>query len=188
MASVTTDISPWIPCALGFGAIILCLVLVLSMPDTRKNKRTTYHRVASDEALVESPANEEVHDPSKSTNNFSVDGLRSAFFNRNILLVIPVFLVGIYRYTTLNILIQYASVRFKIRISTGATFYTETAIVNIFLFLFLIPRTTNYIRITYKTRPEVIDLFLVRLSVSLLSIGALFIGLSPTSHILPIGE
>lgn len=116
-----------------------------------------------------------------------VNGVTSALSNRNILLVIPVFLVGIFRYAMLNILIQYASVRFGLKISKGATFYTETAFINIVLFLFLIPRLTTYIRLTYNIKPEIIDLTLVRTSVVLLALGCLAIGLSQSSAILPIG-
>ncbi|KAH7411428.1 hypothetical protein BKA64DRAFT_569797, partial [Cadophora sp. MPI-SDFR-AT-0126] len=114
-------------------------------------------------------------------------GLVSALSNRNIRLTIPVFLVGIFRYAMLNILIQYASVRFGLKISSGAIFYTETAIVNIFLFLFLVPQLTAYIRSKYNVRPVVLDLVLVRTSVTLMCIGCLAIGFVQSSSLLPIG-
>lgn len=116
------------------------------------------------------------------------NGLHSAFSNRNILFTIPVFLVASLRYTTLNVLIQYASVRFGSKVSSGANFYSETAIVNVFLFFFLIPRMTDFIRTKYDVRPQVIDLALARISVSLLFTGVLCIGLSPSTVLLPIGE
>ncbi|KAH6696760.1 hypothetical protein DL95DRAFT_306357, partial [Leptodontidium sp. 2 PMI_412] len=113
--------------------------------------------------------------------------LLSALSNRNILLTTPVFLVGIFRYAMLNILIQYASVRFGLKISTGATFYTETAIVNIFSFLFLVPQFTAYVRLKHNVQPSVIDLFLARTSVTLMCVGCLAIGFAQTSQLLPIG-
>jgi hypothetical protein len=131
-----------------------------------------------------SSLNTDMKAPSKSQ---FVNGVTSALSNRNTLLVIPVFLVGIFRYAMLNILIQYASVRFGLKISTGATFYTETAFINIVLFLFLIPRLTTYIRLTYNIKPEIIDLTLVRTSVVLLALGCLAIGLAQSSASLPIG-
>jgi hypothetical protein len=121
------------------------------------------------------------------SNSQFVNGLVSALSNRNTLLVIPVFLVGIFRYAMLNILIQYASVRFGLKISTGATFYTETALINIILFLFLVPRLTTYIRLEYNVKPETIDLVLVRTSVVLLALGSLAIGLAQSSVFLPAG-
>ncbi|KAE8447153.1 hypothetical protein EG329_010984 [Mollisiaceae sp. DMI_Dod_QoI] len=167
IASITIDISPWIPCGLAMASLLICLLLLALMPNTRKS--------SSDDAGDQS---------SKSS---GISNILSTLSNRNVILVIPVFLVGIFRYTTLNVLIQYASVRFKLKISTGATFYTETAIVNIILFLFLVPQLSAYIRKEYEVRPQIIDLFLVRTSVTLMCIGCLAIGFTQSSLLLPIG-
>lgn len=149
-------------------SLFVCLLLIAIMPNTRQ-------RLPSD------------HEARQSRKSSGVPEILLTLANRNVLLVVPVFLVGIFRYTNLNILIQYASVRFGIKISTGATFYTETAIVNIFLFLFLIPQASAYIRKKYNVRPQVIDLSLVRMSVSLMCIGCLAIGFAPAVFFLPIG-
>ena len=194
------DISPWastpcfippsmgtmlivtmqIPCGLAMGSLVLCLVLLLFSPDL------------PDPLSVElSPKPHEEHELRSSdglAKGATIDGLLNAISDAKILLVIPVFFVGIFRYTTLNILIQYASIQFGMKISTGATFYTETAVVNIVLFLFLIPRMVSYIRLRYQKNPEVIDLFLVRFSVCIMCIGCLCIGFAPSSKILPIGQ
>ena len=150
------------------------------MPDLRKSDGAS--------SSPKPDNNGQLDDPEDMTDLHSVDGLLSALSDTNTLLIIPIFLVGIFRYTTLNILLQYASVQFGMKLSRGATFYTETAMVNMFLFLFLIPRTTSYIRLKYKTSPEVIDLFLVRFSVCMMCIGCLCIGFAPSSKILPIGK
>ena len=162
------------------GSVILCLLLLLLMPDLRKST------VGSKSPKLDHEDETSISvDLSK---HRSKDGLLAALSNSNTLLIIPVFLVGIFRYTTLNILIQYASVQFGMRISMGATFYTETAIVNIGLFMFIIPQLTSYVREKYSVRPQVIDLFLVRCSVCLMCIGCVFIGLARSSKILPIGK
>jgi hypothetical protein len=186
IASATTDISPWIPCGLAMGSVILCLALLAGMPNPRKSPHNSHSTISPEIEAEEYP---EVSNPSAKTpsKHQSIDSLISALSNRNTLLVIPVFLVGIFRYTTLNVLIQYASVRFGLKISTGATFYTETAIVNICLFLFLVPQLTTYIRLEYNIRPEIIDLVLVRTSVVLLALGCLAIGLAQSSVFLPVG-
>lgn len=185
-ASVTTDISPWIPCGLAFGSVLLCLTLLAIMPDPRKSPHSSYT------AVFLEPTTEEVmdsdQDPKTVSKSQFVDSLLSAISDRDTLFVIPVFLVGIFRYATLNLLIQYASVRFGLKISRGATFYTETAFINICLFLFLVPQMTTYIRLRYNIRPEIIDLFLVRTSVVLLALGCLAIGLAQSSTVLPIGK
>jgi hypothetical protein len=150
------------------------------MPELRISKGDLASAKPSDE--------DEILGPNHLMKHPSVDGLLGALSNTNILLITPVFLVGIFRYTTLNILIQYASVQFGLKISTGATFYTETAIVNMILFLFVIPQTSSYIRLRHKTRPEVLDLFLVRSSLFLMCMGCICIGLAPASKMLPIGN
>ncbi|KAG4438808.1 hypothetical protein IFR05_005699 [Cadophora sp. M221] len=185
VASVTLDVSPWIPCGLAMCSIILCLVLLAVMPDPGISDASTPQILPKS-----SPANEtdpSSPSPTTSPDSTSVQSLISALSNRNILLTIPVFLVGIFRYAMLNILIQYASVRFGLKISTGATFYTETAIVNIFLFLFMVPQLTAYVRHKYNVQPSVIDLFLVRTSVTLMCVGCLAIGFAQESQLLPIG-
>lgn len=173
VASLTTDISPWIPCTLSMASAILCLALLAIMPNSKTPDE--------DSILPHSPQ------PENTSKTSALTRLLETFSNPNTIFAIPVFLVGILRYATLSMLIQYAHVRFQLKISTGATFYTETAIVNIFLFLFLIPQVTAYIRERYKIRPQVIDLFLVRMSVSLMCIGALAIGLASSSKLLPLG-
>ncbi|PMD16503.1 MFS general substrate transporter [Hyaloscypha hepaticicola] len=185
-ASVTTDISPWIPCGLAMGSVITCLGLLAVMPEPGRSSDNPHSAIPPETPTGDeiSSLNTDMKAPSKSQ---FVNGVTSALSNRNTLLVIPVFLVGIFRYAMLNILIQYASVRFGLKISTGATFYTETAFINIVLFLFLIPRLTTYIRLTYNIKPEIIDLTLVRTSVVLLALGCLAIGLAQSSASLPIG-
>ena len=164
------------------GAVILCLLLLVAMPDPRQSA-TFDHLPFKTGDGVESTASP----LTAPTHIASVQGLMSAISDRNIRLTIPVFLVGIFRYAMLNILIQYASVRFGLRISSGAIFYTETAIVNIFLFLFLIPHLTSYVRQKFNVQPSVIDLFLVRTSVSLMCVGCLAIGLAQSNALLPFG-
>lgn len=172
------DRSPQIPCSLALGSLVMCLLLLLFMPDLRQTQ-----------SRLRDPATRENHStPLTSGKSASIDGILVALRSKSVLLIVPVFLVGIFRYTTLNVLIQYASVQFGMKISTGATFYTETAIVNILLFLCIIPRMTSYIRMKYNTRPEVLDLFLVRASVSCMALGSLLLAVAPSIKILPLGK
>ena len=188
IAAVTTDISPWIPCAFSMGSIMACLLLVSIMPDPRKSNHYL-ESLAFETSSIASEIRNTSSDTETPKNLLSLaDGLYSALSNRNILLTIPVFLVGTLRYSTINVLIQYASIRFGMKISTGATFYTETAIVTIFLFLFLVPGLSGHVRTKYNIRPQVIDLYLVRMSTCLLCIGSLSIGLASSLKILPIGK
>jgi hypothetical protein len=114
--------------------------------------------------------------------------LRSLISKTNILLSTPVFIVGTLQYTTLNVLIQYASIRFGWKISDGAAFYSETAIINILLYSVLVPCLTVILRERFNIYPQVIDLALMRTCVALLATGAIGLGLAPSSSILYLGK
>jgi hypothetical protein len=163
------------------GSVIFCLLLLWLLPSPVLNTEIGSTRPP------EAPA---VDAASRSgvENSDAISTLFTALSNTNVLLTIPAFLVGIFRYTTLNVLIQYASVRFGISIATGAMFYTETALVNIFLFLFAVPTLTIYVRKRYGVQPQRIDLFLVRSSVLLMCCGSLGIGLAWSGVLLPPGK
>jgi hypothetical protein len=186
IASTTMDISPWIPSGLAMASIVLCLLVLWLAPHPDRLRNTGNQNHDFEEA-PDLRGHSLAEDFNTRQSTETVDGLIAALSNPNLLLVIPVFLVGIFRYTTLNVLIQYASVRFSLKISTGATFYTETAIVNIVLFLVLIPRFTAYLRKEYEVRPEAMDLVLVRTSVLFMCVGSFAIGLAPSSKLLPLG-
>lgn len=188
IASLTMDISPWIPLGLAIFSVVSCMLVLWLVPHSESSGSPGDSRnVTEGTADLAQPDSGDVSLAAQPTSH-EINGLISALSNGSIILILPVFLVGIFRYTTLNVLIQYASVRFGLRISTGATFYTETAIINIILFLFAIPRITEYLRIKRKVRPEVMDLMMVRASVLLMCFGSLAIGLSQSAKFLPLGK
>lgn len=182
LASVTVDISPWIPAGTAMASVILCLLILwlVPLPPLTTEAGVPILDTSSDESATSGLEHVKTAGVA--------DALLHALSNTNVLLTIPAFLVGIFRYTTLNVLIQYASIRFNLNISTAAMFYTETALVNIFLFLFMVPRLTAYIRSKYGVQPQRIDLFLVRCSVLLMCCGSLSIGLSWSGMLLPAGK
>ncbi|PQE10193.1 mfs multidrug transporter protein [Rutstroemia sp. NJR-2017a WRK4] len=169
IASVTIDISPWIPCGMAICAVTFGLLLLWVMPGSQNPAETQTRELSSP----------------TTTKPSIISSLAQAVSRPQVLFSIPVFLVGTLRYTTLNVLIQYSSLRFNTSISKGSLYYTETAIINIFLFLFLIPRVTAWVREGYHVRPESIDLALVRISVGMLLLGSLSIGLAPEKKWLP---
>jgi cytochrome c biogenesis factor len=168
-------------------AIFACLFLLRVMPESQisLNVPSSNHHQDTMPHPSESSALLTAKLP---TQNPSADGIRSTFTNKNTLLAIPVFLTGSLRFTILNVLIQYGSNRFNLNISTGALFYTETAVINMLLFLFTVPALSNYIRTKHNVHPQIIDLFMSRTCVCLLCLGSLFIGLSSSKEILPIGN
>jgi len=187
LASITMGISPWVPSCLSLASLVLSLVLLWWMPQPAKSKEYSIRVNNSEELptqtrIVEAAAHTTLP-PKKSL----AEDIIAAVSVPNVLLVVPIFLVGIFRYTTLDVLIQYASNRFDLKISTGAIFYTETAAINIALFLFVVPQVTDYLRKHYKVRPLFMDLVLVRTSAILMCIGSLSIGLAPSGKLLPLG-
>ncbi|RFU30995.1 hypothetical protein B7463_g5302, partial [Scytalidium lignicola] len=182
VAATTTDISSWIPCGLALVSLLLCLLLLWIMPDSRSSG----HYLES-QAEPGNDANDTANTSGLPAKTALIDSFKSILFHRNILLTLPTFLVVTLRYTTLNILIQYASIRFGFKISAGATFYTESAVINLVLFLLVMPRLNAYIQSRYKIKSQNIDLNYVRISVCLLCIGSLLIGLAPSGRLLPLG-
>ena len=181
LAAITIEISPWIPSGMAMGSVIFCLLLLWLLPSPVLNTEIGSTRPPEAPAV-------DAASRSGAEKSSAISTLFNALSNTNVLLTIPAFLVGIFRYTTLNVLIQYASVRFGISIATGAMFYTETALVNIFLFLFAVPTLTIYVRKRYGVQPQSIDLFLVRSSVLLMCCGSLGIGLAWSGMLLPPGK
>jgi len=167
-------------------AILVCLVLLWVMPESRTSIQLS--SASCQETMPhpsESAALLTIKPPIQSS---SVGSIRNALSNKNILLAIPVFLTGSLRFSILNVLIQYGSNRFNLKISTGALFYTETAFVNMLLFLFAIPTLSSYIITKHNVHPHVIDLFMSRTCVALLCLGSLLIGLASSSDFLPLGK
>jgi len=173
---------------MSLASLVLSLGLLWWMPQPASSKDHS----STSSYLEEPPTPRRIIEGADDTaisfpKNSLVDDLIAAASVPNILLVVPVFLVGIFRYTTLDVLIQYASNRFGLKISTGAIFYTETAAINILLFLFIVPQVTDYLRKTYGVRSLYMDLALVRTSAILMCIGSLGIGLAPSAKFLPFG-
>lgn len=119
--------------------------------------------------------------PQRSENLFDL------FKTRNMVLAVPVFLVGLLRPSTLNVLIQYTSTEFGWKLSKAVVLVSEVAAVNLLLFLVVVPQTMRLLRFRYQLHPQTIDLAVVRGSMLFLSLGALFLGLAPNLPALVIG-
>lgn len=180
LASVTMDISLWIPMLLSIAFLLLTFPLLAIMPETHKvnvDSSTVdilYHSIAQSSDDTDSEPNIGM---SGQISNMS-RSMKYTLLNRNMILAVPVFLVGLLRPTTLNVLLQYTSVRFGWKLSQAVVLVSEVAAVNLVLFLLVLPQSLAYIRKHRHTPPQVIDLTVVRISISLLSIGALLLGLA----------
>lgn len=105
--------------------------------------------------------------------------LPDEFRSRNMALAIPVFLVGLLRPSTLNVLIQYTSKYFDWKLSQAAVLVSEVAAVNLVLFLVIVPQGMRIMRTRYEFDQQVLDLAVVRASMIFLAVGALLLGVAP---------
>ncbi|TAQ85799.1 hypothetical protein B7494_g5856 [Chlorociboria aeruginascens] len=182
LASVTMDISLWIPMFLSIAFLLLTFPVMAIMPETHTHKTHSesddgirYQNLAQNDDNIDSEHIQDFPPESLTARKSMKDALRT----KNIILAAPIFLVGLLRPATLNVLLQYTSVRFSWKLSRAVVIVSEVAAVNLLLFLFILPRSLAYIRKHYQTPPQVIDLKVLRISIVLLGAGALLIGLAP---------
>ena len=183
------EISLYIPFLLSIAFLLLCLPIIALLPDTRcanTDQDQRYEQTVNGAWAENASSTSDIAQVQRSQPNSS-RGLLEDFKTRNILLAVPVFLVGQLRPSTLNVLIQYTSNNFKWKLSAAVTLVSEVAAVNLILFLLVLPQLIRFLQGRYHFQPQVIDLAVVRISMLLLSVGALFLGLAPSVTTLIIG-
>ena len=116
------------------------------------------------------------------------ESLLSVFGQRNMLLAFTVLFVGALRPATLSVLLQYVTVRFGWPISQTAMLVSEIAIVNIVLFLFILPQLIVWISSRWQIQPQIIDWTIVLVSLLILALGAALIGVAPSTSSLISGK
>ena len=104
------------------------------------------------------------------------------------MLGLPVFLIGLLRPSTLNVLIQYTSKFFDRRLSEAVVLVSEVAAVNLVLFLVLVPQGIHLVRVKYNLHQQVADLAVLRASMLFLSVGALCLWLAPNMSSIVTGK
>ncbi|KAL2384726.1 hypothetical protein RJZ90_001737 [Blastomyces dermatitidis] len=80
----------------------------------------------------------------------------------------------------LSIMLLYVSTRYSIPLSTANFSLTIFAGVNIFLLLVFLPTVSRYLTLNRRYSTTTKDLILSRYSITMYTIGALFLGLAPT--------
>ena len=167
----------------------MCLPIIALIPDTRM---TPSDARETDDATSDGPA-DLVANPLESQDQHQrlhqrSENLIKLFKTSNMILAVPVFLVGLLRPSTLNVLIQYTSIEFGWKLSEAVILVSEVAAVNLILFLLVVPQTMILLRTRYQLHPQTIDLAVVRGSMLFLSLGALFLGLAPNLPALVFGQ
>ena len=189
IASVAIDKSLWIAFGTGVTSLLLCFGIIPLLPDTRQLGPSSMNTAF----MIQPPG----YGPDPSMNDSSANvghrqtgsslvepHLLSLFKQRNFLLAVPIFIIGVFRPATLNLLLQYTSIRFGWSFAKAALLTSEVAGVGVVLFLVILPQTIILLQERYDYHPQVIDLGILRTSLVLLCIGATMIGLAPSSSTL----
>ena len=119
MASWTSGFSLWIPIAIGAILLVLCYPVLAIMPATQKTRAKSNSSNPEAESDTQNP---NIQDGPPVIfrlpwGNETSRQFLSLFENWNMLLALPIFLVGVFRGVSLRVLLQYTSVRFNWRLS-----------------------------------------------------------------------
>ena len=179
------DISLWIAFSLSILFLVLCFPVVALIPDTCIS--IPRGGVFNQEQAQASSSDPGVFHRDRRMQECP-ERLMDVPRNSNMILAIPVFLIGLLRPSTLNVLIQYTSKYFDWRLSQAIMFVSEVAGINLLLYLIIVPKVMQIIREKYGLHQQMLDLAVVRGSMGCLSIGALLIALAPNIPALVIGN
>ena len=183
LASILMDLSIMISFLLSILFLLLCLPIVAMIPDTRIQNscnRSTDIAPTTNRSL-DSSQDTYMTSITSYTAPSNSESLRDIFRSRNMARAMPVFLAGLLRPSTLNVLIQYTSKCFDWKLSKASLLVSEVAAVNLVLFLVIVPQGTKIVRAKYHFDQQVLDLAIVRSSMLFLAVGALLLGLAPNT-------
>ena len=136
------DIHLWIPFAIGIGSLLMCYLVIFSMPQTtdpsfshtKTDSRRPNVQMGDDGSnrtlLDDSSSCEHLGSTnSEGLENYSELDSTSASFDsgsedlatilkqKNTLFTLPIFFISTFRATTLNVLLQYTSIRYGWKLS-----------------------------------------------------------------------
>lgn len=188
IAAATTDISPYIPIGLTLACIITAVgilqLITERIPRLEKNIISRQEPQSSSTGVDDDNSPPQTQSTTAEPVSEGRDDLAMLLKKKNILLILAAFLTPYVRPATMFVLQQYASVRFDWKISRTSLLTSEAAVVNIILYLFIIPQLTSIVRMRFNVTQQTIDMNVVRISFVLLTIGALLVGLATTSNLL----
>ncbi|CVK99414.1 uncharacterized protein FMAN_02256 [Fusarium mangiferae] len=183
VASVAADISPWLPFLISYLLLFFTFPLLLVMPKDY---------IAPSSATINSaedlPASyDQGHGILRAALHALFDQihlLRFMLSSHNMCLAAVVFLISTFRGISLRALVQYASSRFDWKLSRTNALIGEVALVNLILFFFIMPALLRIVSKYLKSTPQVLNLGIVRASLSLLFLGSLLLGFATNSAFL----
>lgn len=185
----TAKLSLWIPFAIGIMCLVLDCGVLIIMPDVSKkdpSRGETPMRIDPDPPAANS--NTENDEETKQSYVQQLYEVVRLFKQRNMLLSLPIFLIGSFRAISLRAVLQYASSRFEWDFSDTNALVTEVASINLALFCFILPSLITLINNHYHPHLQLLNLSIVQGSLVVLGSGALLLSLAPSSTSMIIGK
>jgi hypothetical protein len=168
-ASALMRISLWIPCVIGLALLALSLITVILMPEPWQSRSPCGVQGI---AHLAAPGSE----PLGTTRQHS-ETMNTSATQKNIILTMPQFFVVPLKYILLGILVQYSSARFRWELGETGVFRSETAIVELVQYIFLLPVLLRYLRSKSSSSRAQVNLKIVNYSIACLCIGSVCIAL-----------
>lgn len=176
------ETSLYISFGVGILFLLLCIPVLLFLPETHtptagKSRRVSQQQGPNHEYDEDTPSIPSVQ-LSDDVQRKPEPTLLSVLTQRNMLLAFGVLYISNLRPATLNVLLQYVTVRFHWKTHEAAVLMSEVAVVNIVLFLFIVPAVNKWVSPRLHVRHDLMTWSVVLASLSLLALGALLIGLA----------
>jgi membrane protein YdbS with pleckstrin-like domain len=179
VASMTMDISLDIPFILALGYLITGSLITTVIAD---NPPTMSGTVSSQDR-----PSRRASQPRSSSVAQSLRRLRPLLKRRSIQMVLPIFFVGMFRMAIISVMMQYPRVRFGWKLSQVTSLFTAVAVLNLVVFLAIVPYLLQHLRTRYSTSEVSLQVALVRYSLLSTAVGCLIIGVAPSAMLLCIG-
>jgi MFS family permease len=197
IASFLMAKSPWIPLIIGLSMIVLGPALIVFIPETlhmrpRANESASLTPDAASERSVSSKNDDK---PSFFAVVISkvMDSLKQIYGSPSVLHSLPILLLLVsfvmqpFTNQSVDLSVRYVSNRFNWKLREAGFLLSLRAFVNFVLLLVLLPGLSHYLTKYLHFSSTRKDLFLARISVVVLVIGALLIAISPTIILTIIG-
>lgn len=182
MANWSMRISLDVPFGLAWGYLGIGSLLALTIPDYPKNSSS---RTANGDRVV-----------GPSTRSSSLlrsvytyfQTLRPITESRSAILTLPIFFVGMFRMAIISVMMQFPRIRFDWTLLQVTELFTATAIMNLVIFLGIVPYCLWRLRSKYATTELGIQIMLVRCSLISTGLGCLLIGIAQAPVVLCLGK
>ncbi|KAI1768675.1 major facilitator superfamily domain-containing protein [Hypoxylon sp. FL1150] len=183
ITSATMDQHILIPFIVGFAFLLFILPVLIIMPETLMVKEIYNRESRKDTRPLLAT---ETIDARKASDE-TVESFKVMLGQRRIIMAMGILFIGALRPAMVSVLFQYAMTRFDWPLSQTAMMVSEIAIVNIVIFLVVLPQLVSWLSTRYSVGGQSINYTIVLGSLVILAVGALVIGSATSTAILHLG-